>query len=119
MQQLDGQHEIRVRFLSEGEQSSLDIARDLVSFIAAAHSTLDIAIYDFRLSDTLKAMIVAALHERAQAGVAIRIAYDADKPAFPRPDVGMDPAPSGTGSFVQSLGYPWRRIDSSKLMHNK
>src|SRR6202035_6027461 len=32
---------------------------------------------------------------------------------------GQDPAPVGTGAFVQSLGYPWRRIGGMKLMHNK
>jgi phosphatidylserine/phosphatidylglycerophosphate/cardiolipin synthase-like enzyme len=31
----------------------------------------------------------------------------------------MDPAAPGTGSFVQSLGYPWRRIGGMKLMHQK
>src|SRR5205085_2223925 len=30
-----------------------------------------------------------------------------------------DPAPPGTGAFVQSLGYPFRRIGGMKLMHNK
>src|SRR5207302_10948804 len=47
------------------------------------------------------------------------LCYDSDKPL--RPDVagGQDPAPAGTGAFIQSLGYPWRRIAGMKLMHNK
>src|SRR5436305_3625792 len=28
-------------------------------------------------------------------------------------------APAGTSAFVQSLGYPWRRIAGMKLMHSK
>ncbi|GAC1483856.1 MAG: hypothetical protein NVS2B14_21780 [Chamaesiphon sp.] len=59
------------------------------------------------------------MQERAAAGVAIRIAYDADKPQPPLVAQGMDPAPAGTGAFVQSLGYPFRRIGGPKLMHNK
>src|SRR5262249_34053396 len=106
-------------FLAEGEQTAVAIATRLATFIRGAQRSLDFAIYDFRLSDPLKAIIADALRERAGAGIAIRIAYDADKPSAPRWDTGMDPAPSGTGAFVQSLGYPYRRIGGLKLMHSK
>jgi phosphatidylserine/phosphatidylglycerophosphate/cardiolipin synthase-like enzyme len=59
------------------------------------------------------------LRERAEAGVQIRFCYDADKPPRPNVAAGQDPAPAGTGAFVQSLGYPWRRIAGMKLMHSK
>jgi phosphatidylserine/phosphatidylglycerophosphate/cardiolipin synthase-like enzyme len=59
------------------------------------------------------------LHERAAAGVRIRICYDGDKPLPPDLAAGQDPAQPGTGAFVQSLGYPWRRIAGMKLMHDK
>jgi phosphatidylserine/phosphatidylglycerophosphate/cardiolipin synthase-like enzyme len=55
----------------------------------------------------------------AEAAVRIRFCYDGDKPRQPNLAAGQDPAPAGTGSFVQSLGYPWRRIAGMKLMHNK
>ena len=112
------QDTLSVRFLAEGEQSAASVAAYLATFIAGAQRSLDIAIYDFRLSDPLKAVVAGALAGRARTGVAIRIAYDADKPQ-PNPLAGMDPAPSGTGAFVQSLGYPFRRIAGLKLMHNK
>jgi phosphatidylserine/phosphatidylglycerophosphate/cardiolipin synthase-like enzyme len=111
--------DIEAYFLSEEEQTSQEVASRLAAFIAGARRSLDIAIYDFRLSDPLKAIVADALAERAQTGVAVRIAYDADKPPMPHWDVGLDPAPAGTGAFVQSLGYPWRRIGGLKLMHNK
>src|SRR5204862_4944301 len=57
--------------------------------------------------------------ERAEAGVRIRFCYDGDKPVQPNVAAGQDPAPAGTGRFVQSLGYPWRRIAGLKLMHSK
>jgi phosphatidylserine/phosphatidylglycerophosphate/cardiolipin synthase-like enzyme len=110
---------LSVFFLAEREQSADDVMARLTAFIYGARQTLDFAIYDMRLSDPLRARLVAALHEKAQAGVEIRLCYDADKP--PKPDLaaGQDPAPTGTGAFVQSLGYPWRRIAGMKLMHSK
>src|SRR5947199_3324349 len=91
----------------------------LVTFIRAAKQTLVFAIYDMRFSDLLRAQLAAALREKAEGGVKIRFCYDADKPPQPDLAAGQDPAPSGTGAFVQSLGYPWRRIAGMKLMHSK
>jgi phosphatidylserine/phosphatidylglycerophosphate/cardiolipin synthase-like enzyme len=113
------QDDIGVYFLAEGEQRSEDVAARLAAFIHAAQHSLDIAIYDFRLTDAARQSITEALAERAAAGVRVRIVYAADKPAEPQLALGMDPAPGGTGAFVQSLGYPWRRITGEKLMHNK
>ena len=110
---------LSVFFLAEGEQSGSHVMARLTTFIRAAKQTLAFAIYDMRFSDPLRAQLAAALREQAEAGVEIRFCYDADKP--PQPDVaaGQDPAPAGTGAFVQSLGYPWRRIGGMKLMHSK
>ncbi len=91
----------------------------LTAFIRAAKQSLDIAVYDMRFSDPLKAALSSALRERTAAGVQIRFCYDGDKPIQPNVAAGQDPAPAGTGAFVQSLGYPWRRIAGMKLMHSK
>jgi phosphatidylserine/phosphatidylglycerophosphate/cardiolipin synthase-like enzyme len=111
--------DIDLYFLSEEEQTGQEVATLLASFIGDAQHSLSIAIYDFRLSTPLRVSIDDALHTRAAAGVAIRIVYDADKPDPPDLLGGMDPAPSGTGAFVQSLGVPYRRIGGLKLMHQK
>ncbi len=110
---------LSVFFLAQDEQTADAVMARLTSFIRAAKETLDFALYDLRLNDALKAQLVAALQERAAAGVRIRICYDGDKPAAPNLAGGQDPAPPGTGAFVQSLGYPWRRIAGMKLMHDK
>src|SRR5438876_5929924 len=110
---------VSVFFLAEGEQSGDDVMTRLVTFIRAAKQTLAFAIYDMRFSDPLRAQLAAALRDRAEAGLEIRFCYDADKPAQPDLAAGQDPAPAGTGAFVQSLGYPWRRIAGMKLMHSK
>lgn len=91
----------------------------LLAFVGAAKENLEFAVYDMRLSDPLKGALSSALHERAAAGVQIRFCYDGDKPVRPDVAAGQDPAPPGTGSLVQSLGYPWRRIVGMKLMHSK
>jgi hypothetical protein len=110
---------LSVFFLAEGEQSGDDVMARLTTFIRAARLSLDFAVYDMRFSDPLKASLSSALRERAEAGVEIRFCYDGDKPSPPNVAAGQDPAPSGTGAFVQSLGYPWRRIAGMKLMHSK
>jgi phosphatidylserine/phosphatidylglycerophosphate/cardiolipin synthase-like enzyme len=110
---------LSVFFLAQGEQSAESVMARLTNFIGAAKQSLDFAVYDMRLSDPLKATVTAALRERAAAGVQIRFCYDGDKPLQPNVAAGQDPAPAGTGAFVQSLGYPWRRIAGMKLMHSK
>jgi len=108
-----------VFFLAEGEQSAQSVLARLTSFISSAQSSLEFAVYDMRLDDALKSELSMALKDRAAAGVNIRICYDGDKPLQPDLASGQDPAPPGTGAFVQSLGYPWRRIAGMKLMHQK
>src|ERR1700726_5326905 len=110
---------LSVFFLAQGEKSADSVMARLTAFIRGATRTLDFAVYDMRFSDRLKTVLNSALRERAGAGVQIRLCYDGDKPAQPNVAAGQDPAPAGTGAFVQSLGYPWRRIAGMKLMHSK
>jgi phosphatidylserine/phosphatidylglycerophosphate/cardiolipin synthase-like enzyme len=110
---------LSVFFLAEGEQQAHAVMGWLTNFIGSAQQSLDFALYDIRLSDPLKNRLIATLRERAADGVQIRLCYDADKPPIPDVAAGQDPAPPGTGAFVQSLGYPWRRIGGMKLMHHK
>src|SRR5438552_5028640 len=110
---------LSVFFLAQGEQSGDDAMTRLVTFIRAAKQTLAFAIYDMRFSDPLRAQLAAALRDRDEAGLEIRFCYDADKPPQPDLAAGQDPAPVGTGAFVQSLVYPWRRIAGMKLIDIK
>lgn len=114
-----GGDQLSAFFLAQGEQSPDAVMARLTDFLGAAKTSLDLAFYDMRLSDGLKARLLATLRERANAGVQVRICYDGDKPLNPNLAAGQDPAPPGTGAFVQSLGFPWRRIAGMKLMHQK
>lgn len=111
--------DLSVTFLAEGEQTAAQVAKQLADFIRGAGRSLDFAAYDFRLSPEVAQPVVAAIRAAYDAGVDVRIAYDADKPEPINLLVGMDPAPPGTGAFVRSLGVPWRRIGGMKLMHDK
>lgn len=110
---------IEVRFLAEHEQSAAAVGARVAEFIQGAQSSLDIAVYDMRLSDPLRDMLAAALADRARAGVRIRIAYDSEKSGQPDLGGGADPAEAGTDAFVEALGYPSCRIGGHKLMHHK
>ncbi|MGH8095229.1 MAG: phospholipase D-like domain-containing protein [Chthoniobacterales bacterium] len=106
-------------FLAEGEQSAAEVMERLTNFLDRAQRSIDLAVYDMRLDEALRLQLLRTLQERAAAGVRIRICYDGDKPERPNVAGGQDPAPSGTGAFVQGLGFPWRRIGGMKLMHDK
>src|SRR5207248_4479033 len=110
---------LSVFFLAQGEQSAASVMDRLAAFVRGATRSLDLAVYDMRLSDPLKAAFNVALRQRAAAGVQIRFCYDGDKPLRPNVATGQDPAPAGSGALVQSSGYPWRRIAGMKLMHSK
>ena len=105
------------------------VAELLAGFVAAATTSIDIAIYDFRLSDAeAVSTVVGALTAAADRGVSVRIGYDAGKPAdgtaadFAR--LEADPAPAGTAQWVAEhfagTGVQVRPITAgSHLMHSK
>jgi phosphatidylserine/phosphatidylglycerophosphate/cardiolipin synthase-like enzyme len=79
------------------------VAAALARFISGAKHSLQLAVYDFRLSDTLGAGIVAALRDRARHGVQVQVVYDQPRPApaqFNFTALGADPAPPGTAEYL-------------------
>ena len=86
---------------------ALAVADILTGFIEGARTSLDIAIYDFRLlPGALTDKIVGAVRDAAGRGVAVRLAYDkttgADDDATLKAFAGAggDPAPAGTHLFI-------------------
>ncbi len=87
-----------------------EVASRIAKFIGEAQTTLDIAIYDFRLGDEAAAIIAAALRERASNKVAIRIIYDATTepngdpgPAASPAHIEADQKAPGTDTFVHAF----------------
>ncbi len=93
------------------EDQALRMGEILAGFISAATTSLDIAIYDFRLLDgALTDQIVHAVQTAAGSGVNIRLAYDRTQAAGAIlkefADAGGDPAPTGTHTFIATAGLP-------------
>src|ERR1700731_1369144 len=106
-----------------------DVANRIAQFIGEAKSSIDIAIYDFRLRDEAATIVADGLRSQARKGVRTRIAYDsatnpgADAISTAAPSqLESDQRPIGTDSFVRSFadvaqvkGITGYRV----LMHNK
>lgn len=106
-----------------------DVATRMADFVGEAKSTIDIAIYDFRLRDQAATIVADALRAQTRKGVQVRIVYDravdgaADAiPAASPSHLESDQKPPGTESFVRSFadvaqlkGVTGYRV----LMHNK
>ena len=105
------------------------VATRIAGFIEQAQSTLDIAIYDFRLHGDPASIISQALRNRAKAGVVIRIAFDAATNPEPHLSPAEAPAlleadkkPAGTDTFVRAFSdvASLKAITGYRvLMHNK
>ncbi|HUA73693.1 MAG TPA: phospholipase D-like domain-containing protein [Solirubrobacteraceae bacterium] len=102
----------------------------LAEFIGGAKQTLDVAIYDLKLTEDRSAKVVDAFKQAAGRGVTIRIGYDADKPAEQTTAafaaLGADPAPPGTEVWLKAnlkdvAGITFKPIISpgQHLMHSK
>ncbi len=108
--------EVAVTFLTDGGQSPRDVANILTSFISAARSTLDVAIYDFDPDGEAGRMIADALTDARARGVEVRVAHNVDSsddPEAPRP---AKAAPEVIGR----LEIPLRAVrEDGALMHNK
>src|ERR1700731_4705740 len=106
-----------------------DVANRIAQFIGEAKSTIDIAIYDFRLRDEAATIVADGLRSQARKGVRTRILYDrttdpgsdAISTAAPA-HLESDQKPIGADSFVRSFadvaqvkGITGYRV----LMHNK
>src|ERR1700722_16736323 len=106
-----------------------EVAGRIARFIGEARSSLDLAIYDFRLSDDAAAIIADALRERAKNKVEIRIIYDSTidpggetAPTASPAHLEADKKPPGTEGFVHAFvdiaqvkGVTGYRV----LMHDK
>lgn len=59
------------------EQQATQVAELFSAFAGQARKTLDVCIYDFRLTiPAVSAIVVKAINDAAERGVAVRVAYD-------------------------------------------
>jgi phosphatidylserine/phosphatidylglycerophosphate/cardiolipin synthase-like enzyme len=117
---------LAVRFREEGGQEAAAVAGWLADFVAGTRETIDLAVYDCRLSAEPARLLRDALHDRLRAGVQIRLVYDSgDKPQSGAgvEAKGADPAPEDTHERLKELELPddcLRSVHSDRaLMHHK
>jgi phosphatidylserine/phosphatidylglycerophosphate/cardiolipin synthase-like enzyme len=107
---------IEIRTLTDGGQTPDDIAAELEAFLAPAQRTLDLALYDVRLTGSVGDRVRSALLEAQERGVAVRIAYNVDHPGH-----GKGPPPPETDpELLESIPLPTRGIPGvPDLMHHQ
>jgi phosphatidylserine/phosphatidylglycerophosphate/cardiolipin synthase-like enzyme len=107
---------LEVRTLTDGGQQPLDVARQVVEFVAAAKRSLDFAHYDFHLGGETADLVGGAVKAAAARGVAVRFLYNLDH----RNPIPVPPPPEPDGELIESLGVPVRAIAGvPDLMHHK
>jgi phosphatidylserine/phosphatidylglycerophosphate/cardiolipin synthase-like enzyme len=105
-----------VTTLTDGGQEPVAIARDLHDFLAAAHTSLDIALYDFALGPGLEELVVDTLEDAGRRGVAVRIAYNADF----RAPIPVPAPPQLAPEDIERMSVPTKAIAGiPDLMHHK
>jgi phosphatidylserine/phosphatidylglycerophosphate/cardiolipin synthase-like enzyme len=105
--------------LEDGAQPPEAVADRLVSWLAAARRSLDLALYDVRLPGPVGDAVGAALRAAIGRGVQVRIAYNDDSPG-PDQRPFEPPPPSTEPHLLEQLGAQLKGIPGWRdLMHHK
>src|SRR5256714_2447081 len=108
---------IDVHTLTDGGQSSLDVARRIEAFVAEARTTLELALYDVRLHDETADIVQGALVGAHERGVNVRLLYNVER-ADARPPV--PPPPKTEPELIESVPFETAGIPGwPDLMHHK
>jgi phosphatidylserine/phosphatidylglycerophosphate/cardiolipin synthase-like enzyme len=100
----------------DGGQTEAQVAASLSGFLAAASSTLEIAIYDLKLEGAASELLRQTLNGARSRGVTVRIVYNEDH-ARQRP---LPPPGFVDRDFLRSLAVPSRAVPGvPDLMHHK
>ena len=103
-------------FLLDGSRRADDVARELIAFLDAARSSIDVAIYDFQARSGATAHVADALEEAAARGVSVRVAFNVER----RQGAGDPPDPKSPPEHVDGLDVPTRGVSGNgALMHHK
>jgi len=102
--------------LTDGGQEPGTIAQALHHFLSAATTSLDLALYDFKLGPGLEELVVDVIDEAGKRGVAVRLMYNADF----RAPIPVPPPPQTAPEDIARLSVPTKPIAGiPDLMHHK
>ena len=108
---------ITVHTLTDGGQTSLDIAHKIADFVKPAKETLELALYDLRLHDDTADVVRGALVGAHERGINVRLLYNLDKDDQRPP---LPPPPKTEPSLVESLPFETVAVPGwPDLMHHK
>jgi phosphatidylserine/phosphatidylglycerophosphate/cardiolipin synthase-like enzyme len=108
---------IDVRTLTDGGQSSLEVAQMIATFVAPARTSLELALYDVRLHDDTADVVRDALVGAHERGVHVRLLYNLDRDDA-RPPV--PPPPMTEPDLIESLPFDTAAVPGwPDLMHHK
>jgi phosphatidylserine/phosphatidylglycerophosphate/cardiolipin synthase-like enzyme len=107
---------IEFAFLDDGGQTAEGTAAILAGFLAEARTTLEIAIYDLRLSGPAATILLNAVRGARDRGVAVRVVFNQDHPR-PRP---IPPPSEVDWDLLKQMGVPFQPVSGvPDLMHHK
>jgi len=107
---------ITYRTLGDGAQEAAEVARDVAEFLDEAERSLELALYDLKLSGESEALVLGAIRRAEARGVAVRLAYNVDHPN----PIPVPPPPTCVPEDVEALPVPTRGVPGiPDLMHHK
>jgi len=107
---------IEVQTLTDGGQTSLDVAHKVASFVDKARESLELALYDVKLQDETAHVVTGALVGAHERGVNVRLAYNVDRDER----VPIPPPPKTEPELIESLPFQTAGIPGwPDLMHHK
>ena len=107
---------ITCRTLTDGGQEAADVARHLASFLDAAERTIELAVYDLKLSGESEALVLGALRSAQARGVEVRLVYNVDHPN----PIPVPPPPECVPEDIAALPVQTRAVSGiPDLMHHK
>jgi phosphatidylserine/phosphatidylglycerophosphate/cardiolipin synthase-like enzyme len=107
---------VELRTLTDGEQAASEVAGEIATFLNAASTSLELALYDVRLESDAGALVLAALLAAHQRGVRVRLVFDVDHPG----PIPVPPPPESRPEAIEALLVDTRGIAGiPDLMHHK